>query len=227
MSATDQLTSGSTGYDVGPLAVPSPPGETTSGQCIAFLRSDPHTRCCRHATDTASGCCGVHSRQTSRHLFQAHEDDCAICLNTMKYKTRIPASTMDVIPLKETTAQGRGIIQTDCTHIFHTRCLKRWMICHNNLTCPMCRASIMTDLKVFDDIPYYKKLAILYCHFPPPNLGYMFPSHLSSMLMMPSVIRALGLSEEHRAILIDIAFNCVFSGIFFRVLRQNKDILGG
>lgn len=193
-------------------------------QCIALLQSNPQKRCSRAAVDVISGYCGVHRRQTDRQLFQTHTEDCAICLGAMKYKTRIPSYTTQLIPSND-PIHGRGVVRTNCTHIFHTRCLRRWMVCHNNLTCPMCRASILVDLKEFDSICYHQKLSMIYHHFPPPTPAYMFPSHLSSLLMMPSVVQALEMTDEQRAILIDIAFNCMFSSIFFRILRLNPDLL--
>lgn len=198
--------------------------EGGSMQCIALLQSDPQKRCSRSAVDAMTGYCGVHRRQGNRQLWQTHTDDCAICLGAMKYKTRIPSHMTEILPSDE-PIRGRGVVRTTCTHIFHTRCLKRWMVGHNNLTCPMCRSSIMVDLKDFDSICYHQKLSMIYNHFPPPSPAYMFPSHLSSLLMMPSVVQALGMNDEQRAILIDIAFNCMFSSIFFRVLRLNPDLL--
>ena len=192
-------------------------------QCIAFLRSDPNRRCSRTSTDV-SGYCGTHLGGRPRSLYKTCVEDCAICLASMKYKMRTKSCITDVVPPDE-PVQGRGVLQTTCRHVFHTNCLKRWMVHHQTLTCPMCRSSIMVDLRRFD-IPHHKRLRIIYQHFPPPVLDYGFPSHLSRMLMMPSVIRALGMNEEQRAILIDIAFNCMFSTIFFRVLRLNEDILG-
>jgi hypothetical protein len=191
-------------------------------QCIAYLRSHPDRRCMRMAI--ASGYCGVHKRHSDRQLFQSNVDDCSVCLGVMRYKTRIPSCTTQVIP-PDDPIQGKGILRTTCGHTYHTRCLKRWMVHHNNLTCPMCRASIMVDMGQLTGIPYYKRLCLIYEHFPPPRMAYTFPTHLSSMLNMPSVIRALGMSEEQRAIVVDIAWNTMFSEIFFRVLRLNRGLL--
>ncbi|CAN8245458.1 unnamed protein product [Cochlearia groenlandica] len=34
---------------------------------------------------------------------------------------------------------------TNCRHIFHRKCLDRWMMDFNQMTCPLCRTQFITD----------------------------------------------------------------------------------
>lgn len=193
-------------------------------RCIALLQSRPGEQCSRKAIDMASGCCGVHLRHHDRKLFSpTQKEDCCICLGAMKYKTRIPAFVREIIPDDE-PIQGRGLFKTSCNHVFHSKCIRRWMVTHKNLTCPMCRQPILADLQHFTSIPFHVKLFLIYNHFPPPQPAYMFPSHLHSLLNMPSVAQAINLTDDKRAILMDVSFNCLFANIFFRVVRLNPGL---
>lgn len=192
-------------------------------RCIALLQSRPGEQCSRKAVDVTSGCCGVH-HGTNRTLFSpTKHEDCCICLGSMKYKVRVPGYVREIIPEDE-PIKGRGLFKTSCNHVFHAKCMRRWMVTHKHLTCPMCRQPIIADLQRFDSIPLHVKLFLIYNHFPPPQPAYMFPSHLCSLLSMPSVARALDLDDEKRAILIDVSFNCLFANIFFRVIRLNPGL---
>jgi hypothetical protein len=65
--------------------------------------------------------------QASSQNCHGDDDDsnvcCSICLNA------------------EQEAEQEEMVKTKCVHIFHSKCLAKWVI-QNKTTCPMCRASL-------------------------------------------------------------------------------------
>jgi hypothetical protein len=66
---------------------------------------------------------------------------------------------------------------------------------------------------------------MIYQHFPPPEPGYLFPSHLFRILMLPSVRDGLRLDSSTCGLLVDIAFQCLVDEYFFEILRENQELI--
>ncbi|KAL3830084.1 hypothetical protein ACJIZ3_018886 [Penstemon smallii] len=63
--------------------------------------------------------------QIEHNLPENCDTSCAVCLNKLKKKTQ-------VWELR------------NCSHVFHKHCLEKWLAYDNRLTCPLCRASLLT-----------------------------------------------------------------------------------
>lgn len=83
-------------------------------------------------------------------LFQRSDSLCAICLTSLSVKPSLGSSqaekTSDFDGIAEVTpaplsTSVKGAIQlVQCSHLFHSECLKSWyMTCGPSKTCPICR----------------------------------------------------------------------------------------
>jgi hypothetical protein len=81
---------------------------------------------CNGITQKGVGCKNMGFYKSNDELFCRHHvqksaDKCVICLNFLYDHMVLP-----------------------CKHVFHNRCIQRWMKRHNS--CPICRKSIFTNL---------------------------------------------------------------------------------
>ncbi|KAK4478986.1 hypothetical protein RD792_014493 [Penstemon davidsonii] len=58
-------------------------------------------------------------------LSESHDKSCSVCLTKLKKKTKVWELN-------------------NCNHVFHKHCLEKWLSYDNRLTCPLCRASLVT-----------------------------------------------------------------------------------
>ena len=82
---------------------------------------------------TSSKCCGccytaIKTQYRKRKLKSLHED----LIST--------SSAICSICLDDYSDTGVAIIQLDCGHIFHKKCIHEWL--DNNDTCPECRSEV-------------------------------------------------------------------------------------
>jgi len=59
---------------------------------------------------------------------------CSICLN----------AEQEAEPEAEQEAEQEEMVKTKCAHIFHSKCLAKWVI--QKTTCPMCRTSLTKNI---------------------------------------------------------------------------------
>ena len=53
------------------------------------------------------------------------------------------ASSCSICQNEEQEEEEEEMVTTKCNHVFHSKCLVKWVII--NTTCPMCRASLIID----------------------------------------------------------------------------------
>ncbi len=146
--------------------------------CTATLKSGAP---CPHPAKTADGVCRRHARCTVMPT-------CPVCLETIRTRAAVHALTK-------------------CGHTFHKRCVLAWLRRRGGvLTCPVCRAPCLDELRAVRHRPVRERLAMVVRTLPPPP-GAPFAVYLTGLLTTPSVQAALDIDDATVQRLIDVAFS--------------------
>jgi hypothetical protein len=105
-----------------------------------------------------------------------------------------------------------------CGHAFHKRCIRNWLS-RGVLTCPVCRAPCVAELREMRGT-LTNKLQTLLRTLPPPP-GAFFPAYVIGILTSPPVQEALQLDDDRVQMIIDVAYAHETEGMFYRALRAN------
>lgn len=100
-----------------------------------------------------------------------------------------------------------------CGHAFHRRCVGTWLRRGGVLTCPVCRAPCLDELRLLRHTVHRKLGMVLRTLRPPP--GASFPVYLTGLLTSPSVQAALDIDDDAVQRLIDRAFERETEAAFF------------
>ena len=95
----------------------------------------------------------------------------------------------------------RASTQLSCAHVFHTRCLRRWVRRGGPVTCPLCRARCI-DAAALAGPSAWDRLHAVTRTLPPPP-GAFFPSYMTALLERPEVVAVVG--HDLAPLLADVA----------------------
>lgn len=70
--------------------------------------------------------------KTKNHIYKSIWSRCCVCLGEFEMKEEL-------------------LQMPSCKHVFHIDCIHHWL--HNNTTCPLCRCSIISDIKLANHPP--------------------------------------------------------------------------
>ena len=161
--------------------------------CTAVLRSgNPCQSTAKYDGPHNATLCGRHIRTCGR-------EDCAVCLTEIRTKA---------------SCKMLG----KCGHAFHKRCIRNWLS-RGVLTCPVCRAPCVAELREMRGT-LTNKLQTLLRTLPPPP-GAFFPAYVIGILTSPPVQEALQLDDDRVQMIIDVAYAHETEGMFYRALRAN------
>jgi len=85
----------------------------------------------------------VSPSQAHEHYHGNGDDDnacCSICLKCLNAEQEEKQEEEEKQEKQEEEKQEEEMVKTKCAHIFHSKCLAKWVI--QKTTCPMCRNSL-------------------------------------------------------------------------------------
>ena len=103
--------------------------------CNSFVKGG-HRRCMNkgkyYSANIDEYCCGIHMNMKRKDdLIQSLDVtiDCSICMCNIEHKT----------------SRSTLFITKPCNHVFHKKCIEKWVQTSFNKTCPLCRTEIVNN----------------------------------------------------------------------------------
>ncbi|KAL0338824.1 UNVERIFIED_CONTAM: hypothetical protein Sangu_1404500 [Sesamum angustifolium] len=94
--------------------------------------SSPSSSCCSSSSSSSANLKIVRDSLSlttlgniEHRLPESSDLSCAVCLNRLRKSSQVWELT-------------------NCCHVFHKHCLEKWLCYDNRLTCPLCRASLLS-----------------------------------------------------------------------------------